>query len=247
MSRWQTAQVHEKDFWESRSKLKPSDRPEYNDYIQFIEKHLHLDKNTRILEIGCGPQTLVERMNGELYGLDPLMNYFLSTYQMEKNVNWQQGIGESLPYKDNFFDLIIIGNVLDHTESPAKVLEESYRCLKPNGFIFLVQNCYDSNFTKFKKFMEKIKLGDSCHPHTFTLNRIRNIFNSKGFKLISERPGFELSSSYEVEPNSKKINRLIKEKGIGYLIKHLIIRALNFVPKHIFKTYSLHVFMAKKV
>lgn len=247
MKRWQKAQVNEKDFWKIRRNLKPLPRPEYRDYINFIEKYLPINRDTKILEIGCGPQTLVEEMNGKLYGLDPLMNYFLSTYKMKKNVKWEQGTGESMPYNNNSFDLIIVGNVLDHTENPTKVLGEVNRCLKPGGYFFLVQNCYDSRLTAFKDFMEKIRLGDTCHPHNFTLDKIKNILHSNKLKLVSEREGFELSSSYDVESNSRKIKRLRKEKGNKYIIKHSIIRILNYIPKHIFKTYSLYIFMARKV
>ena len=246
MNRWQKAQINEKDFWKNRRNLKPLLRPEYKDYINFIKKYISLNKNTKILEIGCGPQTLVEEMAGNLYGLDPLMNYFLSSYPMNKKVQWGQGVGESMPYKKNFFDLVIIGNVLDHTENPVKVVEEVYRCLKPKGYFFLIQNCYDSQLTRFKKFMEKINLGDTCHPHTFTLDNIRSMLLDKGLKIVSEREGFNISSSYELEPNSKKINRLVKEKGIIYLIKQSTIKILSYLPKKIFKTYSLYIFMARK-
>lgn len=246
MNRWKKAQVDEKDFWRIRRKLKPLVRPEYNDYIIFIKKYLPINKNTKILEVGCGPQTLVEQMDGKLYGLDPLMDYFLSTYDMKKNVNWKQGVGESMPYKDNFFDLVIVGNVLDHTENPLKVLKESHRCLKKEGYFFIVQNCYDLNLTKFKKFMEKIGLGDTCHPHTFTLENIRNIINNSKLNLICERESFKLGSSHELEHQSDKISRLLKERGIGYIIKQGIIKAINYLPNKLFKTYSLQVFLARK-
>jgi ubiquinone/menaquinone biosynthesis C-methylase UbiE len=243
--RWQRAQKLEKEFWEIRRTLKSSNHPEYNDYIRFLKEYIKFNHNTKIFEIGCGCETLVERMNGKLYGLDPLMNYFFSAYKMKKNVKWTQGIGESMPYKDNFFDLIIIVNALDHAKNPSKVLNEVQRCLKRGGHFFLVQNCYDSKFARFKKFMEKIGLGDTCHPYSFTIKQMGGIITSSGLKIIRERIGFDFGSS-EQEPTSKKIKRLLKEKGIGYIIKHSIIRIMNYLPEKMFKKYLLYIFLARK-
>lgn len=57
------------------------------------------------------------------------------------NVSIAQGVGERLPYPDNFFDFIYSSNVLEHVTSPEAVISESIRVLKPGGYLqFVIPN-----------------------------------------------------------------------------------------------------------
>lgn len=43
---------------------------------------------------------------------------------------------ESIPEKDNFFDLVITQEVLEHVQDPFKAMNEIFRVLKPNGILY---------------------------------------------------------------------------------------------------------------
>lgn len=47
------------------------------------------------------------------------------------------GEGEALPFRNNTFDNVVSGDVLEHVKDKQKYLEEAYRVLKPGG-IFVV-------------------------------------------------------------------------------------------------------------
>lgn len=47
------------------------------------------------------------------------------------------GDAHNLPFKEYSFDNVIMTNVLEHVQEPQKVINESYRTLKPNGFIIV--------------------------------------------------------------------------------------------------------------
>jgi 2-polyprenyl-3-methyl-5-hydroxy-6-metoxy-1,4-benzoquinol methylase len=46
-------------------------------------------------------------------------------------------VGENLPFRDNSFDVVISLEVLEHVESPAAMLREVRRILKPGGWFYL--------------------------------------------------------------------------------------------------------------
>jgi ubiquinone/menaquinone biosynthesis C-methylase UbiE len=84
---------------------------------------------------------------------------------MDPNVKYIEGIGESLPYEDSFFDVTLIINVLDHCSDPIKVLREIDRCLKSGGLLILRVYTY----SRIVSFMHSIfNFLDKEHPHAIT-------------------------------------------------------------------------------
>jgi ubiquinone/menaquinone biosynthesis C-methylase UbiE len=45
--------------------------------------------------------------------------------------------GVNIPFKNNSYDTVILTQVLEHVESPEKIMAEVYRVLKPNGCVFI--------------------------------------------------------------------------------------------------------------
>jgi len=55
-----------------------------------------------------------------------------------------QGVGESLPYRDGSFGLVLLDNVLEHVQDIDRVLSEAWRVLKPGGALWVVAPNYAS-------------------------------------------------------------------------------------------------------
>jgi SAM-dependent methyltransferase len=90
----------------------------------------------RVLDIGAGAG-IVSQMNfrglaRKVCGLDPDSRVSQNPYLDEG----KQGVGESIPYPDESFDLVFADNVFEHLETPQLVFGEVARVLKPGG-IFL--------------------------------------------------------------------------------------------------------------
>lgn len=89
---------------------------------------LHILKNikyTKVLEIGCGTGELSKYIKN-YNGIDISRNTCKSTL----------GDAHRLPFKDASFDLILLLDILEHTEDKI-VMEEVYRVLQPNGHILI--------------------------------------------------------------------------------------------------------------
>lgn len=103
------------------------------------------------LDLGCGHQLLPEWMPGAaqksaaiVRGAKRVVGLDLDFSSLRKhNTITQRVCGEvnRLPFPENTFDLITANMVVEHIESPASVLNEIARILKPGGlFLFHTPN-----------------------------------------------------------------------------------------------------------
>jgi SAM-dependent methyltransferase len=76
-------------------------------------------------------------------GVDPLAVSYRSLFP-----RWQScaptvaAAGESLPFHDKSFDIVICDNVVDHAESPARIVRELARVLVPGGLLYFTVNVH---------------------------------------------------------------------------------------------------------
>lgn len=86
----------------------------------------------------------------EVYACDISENAinFLNKKIKEKNIKnikiKLQNLNDKLNYKENMFDCVISGEVLEHLENPSKFLKEIKRILKNNGKLIITTPNYFS-------------------------------------------------------------------------------------------------------
>jgi SAM-dependent methyltransferase len=104
------------------------------------KESLYLDDNAlagkRILDVGCGPHCGIIGFKGcEKYGIDHLMDdYARIGYPLEQHgVNYVNGQSEHMPFNDEFFDVVLCVNALDHVDDLKKTVREISRVLKSGG------------------------------------------------------------------------------------------------------------------
>ena len=56
--------------------------------------------------------------------------------------------GENLQFPDCYFDYVVLSHVITVVDDPEKLLEETYRVLKPNGKIFILNHFTPKNSVK---------------------------------------------------------------------------------------------------
>jgi SAM-dependent methyltransferase len=93
----------------------------------------------RILRIGlCGEGEIHHLRGAERYAIDPLAGAAADAQQLRwGRIQWVQGRGEELPFRDGFFSLIVVAGALLRCESPHRLLAEAARCLHANGLLCL--------------------------------------------------------------------------------------------------------------
>lgn len=105
--------------------------------VQLIDESA--DRKMRILEIGCGCGALMEYLksiypNAKMYGMELVPEAAeIASYMGE--VICGDVENEHFPWEKEYFDYIILGDVLEHLMEPKKILKKLRRHLKTGGRI----------------------------------------------------------------------------------------------------------------
>lgn len=98
-----------------------------------------VDREQKILDIGCGTGVLEERIiGGEVIGVD-LTGQMLRLAQTKHIPSLEElslGDGEHLPFRDNAFDTVVSCYVVKYCE-PRALVREMARVLRPGGKLVL--------------------------------------------------------------------------------------------------------------
>ena len=170
------------------------------------------DKNNgTLLEIGANPYFLTVLIKKYKKYDCSLVNYFgetcnISSQTIEnakygenhifnfQNINIEK---EALPYPDNFFDVIIYGEVIEHlTENPIYSLYNCHRVLKKDGFLIIsTPNVF--RYQNLKKILinKKFSIYDPYssygiygrHNREYSMYELQDILEKTGFSIINQK------------------------------------------------------------
>jgi ubiquinone/menaquinone biosynthesis C-methylase UbiE len=222
--RWEIAQDSERAYWQSFTKetLLKEEAERHEKKAKILEEEwkrfVNLNKNFKILQIGCGPEDVINYISvGKRYAIDPLADFYKEKFNLNyDSFSFLNGRAEKLPFKDNYFDIVILANVLDHVEQPEKVLSEIKRVLKEKGIFHFENLFYQKNFVRIAKIYGIIKksltgnIFNIHHPFMFRLKDLKNLL-SKDFSIIYDEIGRDIGS-YDTLEEMKKIKK--KEKKL---------------------------------
>lgn len=119
--------TYDKKYWEKTAK--------------YLLEYYAIKDGMKVLDIGCAKGFLlyeIKKANPTLqvYGVD-ISKYAIANAKEEVKADLINASADNLPFEDNFFDLVISINTIDHLdmEGCAKALKEIERVKKKNSFI----------------------------------------------------------------------------------------------------------------
>lgn len=136
-------------------------------------------KDQKILDIGCGDGVLLSQIKaGQLYGVD-LDQSSLDYAAFQVKAKFIKAPAEKLPFKNNFFDVVIATEIIEHLSRPQLMLREIYRVLQPGGRAIIS--------TPVKSVFG---LTDKLHVREYSLAQLQSLLaiNFKNIKIFSSAP-----------------------------------------------------------
>ena len=158
-------------------------------------------RSNHILDVSCGPgvslKWLRDERAWEVFGIEP-DRYAAKVAWERYRIRIANGLIYDLEVPEEYFDLIIMDNSLEHTFDPLGTLLRASRLLKKGGGLFIATpNCHGLS-TQF--------LNDNAHwGHWF-------LYSPKVLYKILQRVGYDVSILYAIQ---NPINPALIEKGLN--------------------------------
>ena len=166
----------------------------------------------RILDVGCGTgdyAALSKRHGGEYHGIDFSPSMIEAARQRNAGTGYEQnfivGSGESLPYTDDSFDLMIGIGYIEYFRDPDLPLAEIARVLRPGGTVVL-QSFKQERMGQF---------------YGFVRNPLRNLGESTQDPELVPRPD-DFSQKY----GRAELDTLLEKHGfnrVGHAFNHFYL------------------------
>lgn len=198
-------------------------------YASFYKEFLPDDKNSKILDAGCGVGQFLYFLKREgycdFYGVD------LSSQQIEfcrNKVTTRAEVADAFQFlasKTNFFDVIVINDVLEHIlkDKTVEFLNTAKNSLKKNGLVFIKVPNMGNPFGLMDRYM------DITHEVGFTEFSLAQLLEMVGFKNIIIK-----GASYPVISLKTGIGK-IAEKFFYGILKILFLIQGHAIPRFLDK------------
>lgn len=145
-----------------------------------------------MLDVGCGTgelaYSLADHFNdSKVRGIDiskTMLEKAGIKMKARKNIVFDQGDVEELPYDNNSFDIITCSHSFHHYPNKDKAMAEMYRVLKPEGRLMIIDGCVDVFLGKI--VFDIVERMEKHVNHLFG-NEFRELFRKSGFNNIVQK------------------------------------------------------------
>lgn len=165
--------------------------------LQSLKVLNNLPANAKILEVGCGAGQFIRAIKQRLpssdcYGFDISEVAINKAKEAGDGVNYLFGSASRWPLADNFFDAVVIYDVLEHVESVEQTTAEVRRVLKTEGLFYAFIPCEGDYLSmwhclRFSHRFDTMTNKYAGHINRFSRSKWQNIFTQSGFKVISKK------------------------------------------------------------
>lgn len=149
-------------------------------------------KGNRLLEVGTGAGELTSVAKELLFDITGIEIRPVYARNVSNMLNVPIYPIDFMDFEtDNMFDIIILGDVLEHIPSPSSILEKAYNLLNKEGVIWISTPNFESAFSYIMK--DKDPMWRVCeHLNYFSYRSLKKTLEKTGFKTV----GYKTSQHY---------------------------------------------------
>ena len=206
----------------------------------------HLRAGSRLLEIGCGAGNLL--LQATVAGSYPValdlsmqaLTFVRSRLEEAQSVSeapegfaCTQAVGESLPFRDNLFDCILLSEVIEHLEAPQISIREAARVLCPGGRLLITTPNYRSFWPVMEWAVDRLnlapKMAGEQHISRFHPSSLTKILIESGLRMEYAGSIYHLSPFLSLV-SPERANRQLQRELSGRSPWGMILVAVAVKP-----------------
>lgn len=191
-----------------RYTLDPIEAPE--EHYRWVLEKLRPIPGKTLLDVACGKGRFLkisQEQGLKVYGIDISEIALAQARDYFRTPSLALASGESLPFRDNFFDYITNLGSLEHFLSPENGVQEMARIIKPEGIVgILLPNLYP-----LFEILHVLKTGYG-RPRNQDLERFESLNDWQDL----------------LEENGLKVLKIYGDNGCSKKLKHVLLKP--FIP-----------------
>lgn len=163
----------------------------------------------------------ISSLNVEIDPLNLRLREWLKRRTILSDLHTVNGIAETMPFKDDSFDIVVCSNTLDHCIDMRAALHEIHRVLRPEGILLLSVNTF--NLPRFTLHLLRpiFHTFDRPHPHHISHATPLKLLRGCSFNVVHHwiEPfcGFEASKCIKFLIGARIYGRLPKNVASLFL------------------------------
>jgi methionine biosynthesis protein MetW len=179
------------EWWENRERV---DFFSYERNVALAKLFPQTSSELKVLDVACGDGTTAAYLNRQGYkvwGIDISKKAVDKARSLRVGTFRKGNVEGGLPYQTRFFDVVILGDIVEHLLEPENLLTESKRVLKKNGRLIL--SCPNMGFWLYRWHYFKtgeIPITDgrikdpwkTGHIRFYTISNIKDMLRNSGFE-----------------------------------------------------------------
>lgn len=149
--------------------------------------------NGRMLDIGCSSgeiMYLAQKQGLEVFGVE--LNPRTANIAISSGLNVHIGTLETAGYRAGSFNVIYMGDLIEHVKMPTVLIDSAYNLLAPGGQLIITtpnMDCFWSKATLLLYRMFRIPWASATPPHhlfQFSRNNLIKTLVNSGFDITTE-------------------------------------------------------------
>lgn len=189
--------------------------------------HLNFE-GKKILDLACGSGGLTRKLkenaqSSAIFAIDSNEKAVQYARKKDRNISglrYTAGNAESIPFKDNFFDIVIGLDMLDHVPNYKKCMGEINRVLKKGGKLVLTVENHRSLWPIVEFLWDKFGRGREyrlVHVVHFTPKTFEKLVMDNGFSIKKLYTIHNMNTFFYLIGNyyPKALNSFISRKKLG--------------------------------